>query len=347
MKRSLPLITLAMILNFPTTSFAQAVNPDRDILGGDFNIAIEGEVNTFGRASTEGSADAYLSGSYVSLSVEFRDKIRAVVTTKLEELFNDSSLTLNEQFQLGEFIKEAYIEIRDVGGKPIALVIGKQPIAFGQKVQAMPLFKDNPMEDLQKIDEVYGFTVDLQEGLFGIFDQVEISAFESGAGDLELGKIDGLSVRLSKMLTDHWLLTASHARIGSSIPGQNAQSRTSIGLIGESTDGYLVGWAEAVFFSNNPAHQNSNLAFTVGGMIRVSETTDVVIEYNSIKNEVRELGIGVRSALTRNLSAGAEVRWIDRLDAQMQELTLGVSMSYTFGNRGHDRNEEYLFDGEE
>src|SRR5690606_35160660 len=110
-----------------------------------------------------------------------------------------------------------------------------------------------------------------------------------------------------------------------------AESRTSIGLIGETTDGFLVGWAEAIFFSNNPRHQNGNFAFTVGGMIRVSETTDVVIEYNSIKNEVRELGLGVKTALTRNLSAGAEVRWIDHLDTDKQELTFGVSMTYTFG----------------
>lgn len=345
MKRALPLLTLGLMLANPL--LAQDAGNDVGILGGDFSLGIEGEVNAFGRTSTNGEADAYLSGSYVSLSADFKDKIRAVVTTKLDALFKDSSLTLNEQFQLGEFIKEAYIEIRDVGGKPIALVVGKQPMAFGQKVQAMPLFKDNPMEDLQQIQEVYGFTVDLQEGLFGLFDQVEISAFESGAGDLELGKIDGLSVRLSKMLTDHWLLTASHARIGHSGTGNGAESRTSIGLIGETTDGFLVGWAEAIFFSNNPRHQNSNFAFTVGGMIRVSETTDVVIEYNSIKNEVRELGLGIRTALTRNLSAGAEVRWIDHLDTDNQELTFGVSMTYTFGNRGRNTNEDYLFDGEE
>ena len=344
MKRALPILTLGLMLTSPLSSaFAQ----DSGLLGGDFNIGIEGEVNAFGRSSTSGEADAYLSGSYVSLSVGFKEKVRAVITTKLDALFEDSSLSLNEQFQLGEFIKEAYIEIRDVGGKPIALVIGKQPMAFGQKVQAMPLFKNNPMQDLQEIKEVYGFTVDLQEGLFGIFDQVEISAFESGAGDLELGKIDGLSVRLSKMLTDHWMLTASHARIGHSATGNGAETKTSIGLIGETTDGFLVGWAEAILFSNNPRHQNGNFAYTVGGMIRVSETTDVIIEYNSIKNEVRELGLGVKTALTRNLSAGAEVRWIDHLNEDRSELTFGVSMTYTFGNSGRNTNEEYLFDGDE
>lgn len=344
MKSILSALTLTLMLTSPLQQvFAQ----DTGLLGGDFDIAVEGEINAFGRASTQGQADAYLSGSYVSLSVGFKDKVRAVVTAQLEEVFKDRSLTLNEQFQLGEFIKEAYIEIRDVAGKPIALVIGKQPIAFGQRVQAMPLFRDNPMEDLQKITQVYGFTVDLQEGLFGLFDQVEISAFESGAGDLEIGKIDSLSVRLSKMLTDQWMLTASHASLGHSGTGNGRETKTSIGLIGETTDGFLVGWAEAIFFSNNPRHQNSNFAFTVGGMIRVSETSDVVIEYNSIKNEVREVGLGLTTALTRNLSAGAEVRWIDHLDTDQQELTFGVSMTYTFGSNRRQTNEEYLFDGEE
>lgn len=347
MKRALPIFTLGLLLANPLSAFAQDGGDDIAILGGDFNIGVEGEINLSSRSSTSGTHDAYLSGSYVSLSVGFKDKVRAVVTTKLEEIFKDSSLSLNEQFELGEFIKEAYIEIRDVGGKPIALVVGKQPMSFGQKVQAMPLFKNNPMEDLQKIDEVFGFTVDLQEGLFGLFDQVEISAFESGAGDLEIGKIDSLSIRLSKMLTDNWLLTASHAEIGHSGSGNGRERRTSIGLIGETTDGFLVGWVEAVLFSNNPKHQDSNLAFTIGGMIRVSETTDVIVEYNTIVNEVREIGVGVRTALTRNLSAGAEVRWIDHLNTDRQELTFGVSLSYTFGTRNHRQNEVYLFDDKE
>ncbi len=330
-----------------TSPLSQVSAQDTGILGGDFNVAVEGEINAFGRTSTNGQSDAYLSGSYVSLSAGFKDKVRAVVTTRLDRLFEGDSLTLNEKFELSEFIHEAYIEIRDVGGKPIALVIGKQPIAFGQRVQAMPLFRDNPMDDLQRINQVYGFTVDLQEGLFGLFDQVEISAFESGEGDLEIGKIDSLSVRLSKMLTDQWMLTASHARIGHSGDSNGAETRTSIGLIGETTDGFLVGWAEAVLFSNNPRHQNSNFAYTVGGMIRISETSDVVIEYNSIKNEVREVGIGLTTALTRNLTAGAEVRWIDHLDTDNQELTFGVSMTYTFGSNRRQTNEEYLFEGEE
>ncbi|PIP90288.1 MAG: hypothetical protein COW01_02460 [Bdellovibrionales bacterium CG12_big_fil_rev_8_21_14_0_65_38_15] len=342
MKSILSAITLTLMMTSPLV-----YSQDTGLLGNDFSLGIEGEINAFGRASTQGQADAYLSGSYVSLSAGFKDKVRAVVTARLDRIFEDSSLTLNEQFKLGEFIHEAYIEIRDVGGKPIALVIGKQPIAFGQRIQAMPLFRDNPMDDLQRIDQVYGFTVDLQEGLFGLFDQVEISAFESGAGDLEIGKIDSLSVRLSKMLTDQWMLTASHASVGHTGTNNGRETRTSIGLIGESTDGYLVGWAEAVFFSNNPRHQNSNFAFTVGGMIRISETSDVVIEYNSIKNEVREVGLGLTTALTRNLSAGAEVRWIDHLDTDQQELTFGVSMTYTFGSNRRQTNEEYLFDGEE
>lgn len=347
MKRALPVLTLSLLLSAPFMGHAQDGDDDVGILGGDFDIGIEGEINAFSRASTTGNSSAYLSGSYVSLSAGFKDKVRGVVTAKLEELFKDSSLTLNEQFELGEFIKEAYIEIRDVGGRPIALVVGKQPMAFGQKVQAMPLFKDNPMEDLQKINEVFGFTVDLQEGLFGLFDQVEISAFESGEGDLEIGKIDSLSIRLSKMLTDHWLLTASHASIGHSDTNTGRETRTSIGLIGESTDGYLVGWAEAVFFSNNPKHQNSNVALTLGGMIRVSETTDVIVEYTTIVNEVQEIGVGVRTALTRNLTAGAEVRWIDHIDTDKQEVTLGVSLTYTFGNRNRNTNEAYLFDGKD
>lgn len=343
-KKLLPLLALTFALS-PSQVMAQS--NDLELLDGDFRIGYEGEINSNGLASTEGRSSLNFRESYISLNAEWKNKIRLVLTAKLEEIFKNNEVSFNDDFSLEEFIEEAYIEIKEVGGSPIAIIVGKQPIPFSQKVQAMPLFMENPVASLQSINEVYGLTVDLTEGLFGIFDQVEISAFETEKGDLKLGTIDGVSVRLSKMLTDNILLTMGHAEMGNSHLNTGHERRTSVGLIAESNDGMLVGWVEGMFFSNNPTYPNASFAITAGGMVRVHRTTDVVVEFNYVENTLNQYAIGTRTALTANTTLGVEVRYNDYQDGRDNDVVFGVNLNYSFGSSGYRPNEEYLFDGDE
>ncbi len=99
-----------------------------------------------------------------------------------------------------------------------------------------------------------------------------------------------------------------------------------------------------MYFSNNPQYPNSNFAITVGGMMRVHETTDVIVEYNWVEKELQEIGLGVRTALTRNLSIGAEVRYRNYVERD-NEVIFGIMLTYNFGNSEHTGNENYLFGG--
>ena len=236
-------------------------------------------------------------------------------------------------------------EIREIGGTPTAVVVGKQPIPFGQNVQAMPLFKNNPLSNLQEVDEVYGLTLNFTEGLFSIFDQAEISGFETRAYDLKIGEAKGVSIRLSKLISSQWLMTVSHAEMEHK--GQSErESRTSVGLIGETPDGVLVGWAEGLYFSNNPRHIEANYGITVGAMMRVHKATDVIVEFSHIEKEIREVALGVRAALTKNISVGAEIRYQDKRE-QGTDMQGGVTLTYTFGNTPYSHNQEYLFTDEQ
>lgn len=312
-------------------------------LESDFQIAVDGEINASGITGNGDTASGTsFQESYVSLSATYKNKVRAVLTAKLEEIFKENKVELNDDFSLGEFIKEAYIEIREIKGAPVAVIVGKQPIAFGQNVQAMPLFQNNPLAGLQEIDEVFGVTVELTEGLFGIFDQAEVSVFESKGGDFEVGKIDGVSVRLSKALTDNWLLSLSHAEQGNEHLGTGTEKRTSVGLIGETSDGMLVGWVEGIYFSNNPEYPNSSFGITAGGMMRVHETTDIIVEYTWVEKEVQQIGLGARVALTSNVSVGAEIRYSDYV-SRKDEVTFGVNLTYTFGTSGRVQNQTSIF----
>jgi len=316
---------------------------DLELLGGDFRVGYEAEINSNASTSSDGRDSLNLNSSYISLNAEWKNKIRLVLTAKLEAIFEDNKISFTQDFSLGEFMEEAYIEIKDVGGSPIAVIVGKQPIPFGQNVQAMPLFENNPLASLQEINEVYGLTVDMTEGLFGIFDQVEISAFETEKGDLELGSIDGISVRLSKILTDNILLTLSHAELGNGHLTTGNERRSSVGLIGESNDGMLVGWVEGMYFSNNPDYPDSKFGITVGAMVRVHRTTDVIVEFNYVEKELRQYAIGTRTALTESLTLGLEVRYNDYVTSRDDEVVFGVNLSYAIGSSRPKPNQEYLF----
>ncbi len=311
----------------------------------DLTFGIDGEINTNAGYSSVSNDNYNLDDSFVSLSVGWKDKVKLVVSAKIQEFLKANNVEFNDDFEFAEFIRDAYIEIREVAGSPVAVVIGKQPMSFGQNVQLMPIFNNNPMSELQEIDEVFGFTVDLTEGLFGLFDRVELSVFETERGDLEIGRIDGASVRVSKMLTDQWLLTLSHAEIGNNHLSSGQERRTSIGLIGETTDGYVVGWAEAMYFTNNPRYENSNFGLTGGIMVRVHRTTNVVVEGTWISKELYEVALGANVALTENLTMGPEIRYRNS-EANGGEVIFGVNVRYTFGNTGTPRNEDYLFDDE-
>ncbi len=324
---------------------APVVADDLELLDGDFRVGYEGEVNSNIMAGSESGSMQNLNGSYVSLNAEWKNKIRFVLTGKLESIFKNNNVEFNDDFSIEEFISEAYIEIKEVGGSPIAVIVGKQPIPFAQNVQAMPIFSNNPLANLQEIDEVYGLTVDLTEGLFGMFDQVEISAFETESGDLSLGSIDGVSVRLSKMLTDNILLTIGHAELGNGHLDSGNERRTTVGLIGESNDGMLVGWVEGMYFSNNPEYPDSSFGITVGGMIQVHRTTDVIVEFNYVEKEVMQYAVGTRTALTESLSLGVEARYNDYLNRD-NDIVLGISLTYQFGSSRQRPNEEFLFDGD-
>tara|TARA_R110002072_G_scaffold64203_9_gene160003 strand:+ start:50271 stop:51272 length:1002 start_codon:yes stop_codon:yes gene_type:complete len=315
---------------------------DGSLLGDDFRVGYDAEINMNGTTSNRNGEAGNFNDSFVSLHAEWKNKVRLVLTGKLEELFKSNKVEFTDDFDLAAFVEEAYIEIREINGSPIAIVIGKQPIPFGNDIKAMPIFRNNPLANLQDIDEVFGVTVDLTEGLFGIFDQAEVSVFETEAGDLEVGRIDGVSVRLSKMLKDNWLLTLSHAEQGNNHLNTGHERRSSIGIVGTSTDGMLVGWAEGMFFSNNPEYPNADFGLTVGAMVRVHRTTDVIVEYSYIEKEVSQIALGVRTALTARTTLGFEVRYNDFED-KSDELVFGLNLNYAIGSGGYKPNEHYIF----
>lgn len=168
----------------------------------EFDVSVSGDLlvgGTYDFDAEDGNFD--LGESTITLSAGIRNKIRAVLTFKLEEMIESGDLKWNDDFDVEEFIKEAYIEIKNIGGIPMAVIVGKHQMAFGENVEEIPFPHLNPAHtDILEIDEVMGLTLRL-DGVLGLFDSLDISFFEQNEGDLELGEVNGFSVKLTKNLS--------------------------------------------------------------------------------------------------------------------------------------------------
>jgi len=336
MRKILPSLVLG--LGLATSALGQDVG----LLNDDFKVSYYGEVSANGVAHPDYNYN--YTSAWLSLSVEWKNKVRAVLTTSLTTIFEENRVKLEDDFSLEEFITEAYIEIKEVGGSPVAIIVGKRSIPFVKSVEAMPVFGNNPVSEMYDIDEVFGLTVKLDQGLFGLFDSAEFSAFETEAGDMSIGSINGVSVKLSKELSKNVVVNAGLARMDSDNNPLGTEGRAILGVIGKSDDGDLVGWVNGMLFSNNPQYPNSDFALTAGVKVQVTKSTDVVVEMTYVEKEVMQYAIGTNTALTSRITVGAEVRYNDYEDARDDEIVFGVNARYTFGVDGYAPNDEYLFD---
>ncbi len=333
MKKLLP--ALALTLGLHTGVLAQQ---DVGLLNNDFKVDYYGEVN--GNYVQHDDYNYNYTYGWVSLGVEWKNKIRAVLTTSLTAVFEDGDVKFEDGFDIEEFISDAYIEIKEVGGAPVAVIIGKRSIPFGQSVEEMPIFGNNPIGDMYDKDGVFGLTVRLDKGFFGLFDSAEISAFETEGDDLSIGTINGAAVKLSKEVTQNIVASVGAAKL-------DEETRVTVGLVAKSSDGDLVGWINGMVFSDNPEFPNSDFAITAGSRYSITSSTDVIIEMTYVEKEVVQYALGLDQAITSRFTVGVEVRYNDYQTSQEDEVVFGIRAKYEFGSNGYAPNEEYLFGGED
>lgn len=333
-------LVLVFSLNFSTKIQAN----DEALLGSDFNLDVSGAIRTRLRV-LNGEETVQLSKSFVKLSADWQQKIRAVITTKLDRVLRQSGSAVATEMDVGNFVKDAYIEIRNIAGIPVAVVVGKQAVAFGNAMTHMPQFNESPLWGLQNKTEVFAVTVKLETGILGLFDKAEVSIFELEGGDFEIGRVNGASLRISKELTKQWFLRLSAMHMGDEDMVDEGEDRASVGLVYKSKDNSFVGWIEGIVFSNNPSYPDSNVAITAGGLLKVTKGVNVVAEYSYIQDSIQEIGVGTRVMLTQNVSAGAEVRYRDDMNNDDNDgFIFGADVTVIFGTTKKDRYRSYLFE---
>lgn len=291
-------------------------------------------VDVIATPGAEKSSQIRMQDFEIKVNREISENIRASVKFKLDRALYENGSFLPQTFNFEDFIKEAKIEVRNIGGKPVALVIGKQEMAFGVDTTKMPIPPESPVHNLVVQNEVIGFTVALEQD-FNLFDKVELSGFETKAGDLQIGTFDGAAVRISKNITEQIKVAVSAMHLGNGYDKTlGSENRQSVGLVFKSKDENYELWTEAVRFDNNQLYKNSRSAISVGGARKFGPGS-VTVEATLVPGSLRQIGIGYNLELRKNLYVGVEVRGTqyDPITGMQSVTQVGSRIKYLFEGR--------------
>ena len=300
-------ISLAMVLPVE----AEEKDPD----GPSKNaFSVEGVMRLNAGVKRDGSGDYQdslrLKESEILLEGQLREKVQAFVKLKL-----DQDLRLNGQrnrkfgqYDVENLIKSAGIKlgISDWG----ELTLGKHEVAYGQNYEGMVVFNENPLDEINHFNKVIGLTFKVEPSFFeGL--ALEVSGFETQAGDLSIGPFNGVSARVTQKLTDQFKLSLSGMHRGNGYEGhEDPDDYGSVGLIYESRDGKYVAWGEVLGFANSAEYPESRWGTSLGALRNIGPG-QVIIEATAVDQALRQVGVGAKLHLTERTSIGAELRYTD------------------------------------
>jgi hypothetical protein len=222
----------------------------------------------------------------------------------------------------------------------------------------MPNEHNGPTHGATEIAEVFGITLTFRD--IGFFDLVQVAGFESKGGDLNIGSIDGASIRLTKQITETLSLRLSAAQV----KRQNLEKLVSVGFIQRSGKWnfygdfvYRRGHARRIS-QHSPIHEHDHEHETGHGHDDISWSGNysamlglsrkfgpgvATMEITYIDQTLLQLGIGYSLDITENLSVGAEVRHTHQHSGERDTavfVRVTVRLGSSVGKDEHDHGHE-------
>ncbi|MBM3381887.1 MAG: hypothetical protein FJY29_05540 [Betaproteobacteria bacterium] len=317
LKKVLLISGVLLALNLPIQTSAQTSSTAAD-LGGPITLSSELKNDIIYNLSKKGTVgnDAGLD---IVLSAEITKQIILNLKMELGYSFNEKEFSSGA---LEELLTEAYIEVKNVGGKNVAFIVGKHPIAFGGDLPTLPNGDTDLDANTREFTEIIGLTVQLSD--LGVFDLVELSGFESGAGDLTLGSINGTAIRVSKeVLKDLSVTASSMTAKGSS----DREWRGSVGFIYES--GKWTTWSEGQYLSGNAEYPDANYVVK-SGLSYGESGNKITVGATAVENYFSEVGIGYEYGITQNATFGPQIRYRKSWDLGTDEFIVEARTTIRF-----------------
>lgn len=258
--------------------------------------------------------------------VLMREGIKAVVKARLEQTIVENGKSQDwQKVEIEKLIEEAYIQIETdkISGLPRAIItVGKQTMAFGQALTELPMFRDNLLYNLNAEREMVGLTVTLPTNFLKVVDSVAISMYENGAGDFKVADEKGVSIKVTKAVSERLKLQAS-ALVKENANTTDKEKRGSIGFVYEGKDGKFKVWAEGLVFDNNPTMPNAKYGGQVGGSYQLGRGA-IVVEYQYLEEQAQELALAYNLPVNSWLVIAPEVRYTKYENGQPDNTRIGI-----------------------
>jgi hypothetical protein len=306
------------------------------ILSAGFSIA-DTQVTPWLRVGADATVDmtsskvadyeASLKGNLdLRFEVLMREGIKAVVKARLEQTLVENGKSKDwQKVEIEKLVEEAYIQIETdkVSGLPRAIITaGKQTMAFGQAMSELPMFRDNLLYNLSAEREMIGLTVTLPANFLKVVDSVAISMYENGAGDFKVSDDKGVSIKVTKALSEQLKLQAS-ALIKENANVSDKEIRGSLGFVYTGDEGKYKVWAEGLVFDNNPSMPNTKFGGQIGGSYQLGRGA-VVVEYQYLDKQAKELAVAYNLPVNSWLVIAPEVRFRKNDNGQPNDTRVGI-----------------------
>ena len=280
-------------------------------------------------------------------------QILFIIRTRMEQnVIVDGKPQIN-YIPILDHIKEVYIEIKQVGGLPIAVVWGSTEVAYGQDYPGTIDLQNDAAHGMTDPDrgQVKGFTLALDKKLIPFFDKVEANFFSPNPKltSAPFSHFDGLAFRLTKNLNKYFSTEVSILRKGNSYdPSLEPEADVSFG--GVYQRGAWTFWGEGIKMDHAQKYPDAPLGGTMG-MSRELGPGEIDLEGTGIKNTLSQYALGYKLFVTKNWSIGPTFRYTVCRGGDAgcvaargygEGPSMGVAVRYNFGGGGGNLNHKWL-----
>jgi hypothetical protein len=298
MKKILLITTLLL------TSITSIATEEKETLGDVLDVSAVVRVDNYFAEDADGDYqdNMRIKGSVINFTATISENVKAVIALKLDRMIRANGESADYDFDIESFLKYAYVEIRNIGGRPVAVVIGKKGIPAGLRFDRFLNIHNNPVRGLRNYDQVFGMTVTLDSETLG---KIQASVFENleNSGDLDVGTMGSYAIRYSREILDGLEGNITYSHLGHE--DREDEDRISIGAVYKT--GPNTFWAEGIFFTNHATYGDAT-AVNVGAS-RKFKFGEAVAAFNFIEDHMTQLALGLNISVNDSVRVGPEVRY--------------------------------------
>ena len=309
--------------------------------------------------------------SHFWIEADWEQQVRTVAKINLSHLFtyhdgNEIRFADGESFEVGQFVDHAFIEFREVGGAPVAVLVGKKDLFLGVRSIETIMSMSSNYWGTKGHNGVFALTVKFDTNEISPFDQlvdrVELTLYEAEGEDFDINgeEAAGFIAQVEKDLSDRTTFVIGYSQHSNEYLRSEMNDfdnfdygPQSTGVIGlqHRFNKDVRGWAEALAVQRYPTIMSSlrngdddyYFGGSVGGAVDFFDDAFTVAGHvNVLAGLSQEFGLGVRvplfskkDPLWQRLELGFQVAHI-RYEDDVTHTFEGAPSGEPFGYIGRD-----------